>query len=157
LLVRANSSTPLLSAHAVKRANGDLSVMLINKDPNNDTTVNLSYTGFTPSPAAPTVHSYLKNATSIGSATAGAATTQTVPAYSIVVVALRRAAGPTPTVTPTRPPTPTPSPTATPGPTGGAGGCRVTYTKSSEWAGGVVVGVTIANTGSRPIDGWRLT
>lgn len=48
-LVRAVGSTPIISAHAVRRAGGDLSVMLINKDP-------------------------------------GTATSQTVPAYSIVVV-----------------------------------------------------------------------
>jgi hypothetical protein len=89
-LVAANTSNPLLSVHAVRRANGDLSVMLINKDPGNDTTVSLSYNGFTPSSATPTVHSYRKNASSIGSATTGSATTQTVPAYSIVVVQLRR-------------------------------------------------------------------
>jgi hypothetical protein len=32
------------------------------------------------------VYSYLKNAHSIGSATTGSGTTQTVPAYSVVVV-----------------------------------------------------------------------
>ncbi|WP_425247840.1 hypothetical protein [Streptomyces sp. NEAU-NA10] len=90
-LVRATGSTQLVSAHAVRRANGDVSVMLINKDPANAATVTLSYSGFTPSSAAPTVYSYLKNATSIGSATTGSATRQTVPAYSIAVVQLRRA------------------------------------------------------------------
>jgi hypothetical protein len=88
-LVRATGSTPLVSAHAVKRAGGDLSVMLINKDPANDATITLSYSGFTPSTATPTVYSYLKNATSIGSTTAGSATRQTVPAYSTVVVQLQ--------------------------------------------------------------------
>lgn len=38
----------------------------------------------------PTVYSYLKNATSIGSTTAGSATHQTLPPYSIVVVQLHR-------------------------------------------------------------------
>ncbi|MFD5315299.1 cellulose-binding protein [Streptomyces sp. NPDC127098] len=88
-LVRATGSTALVSAHAVRRADGGLSVMLINKDPRNEATVDLSYRGFTPSPATPTVYSYLKNATSIGSTTAGSATRQTVPAYSIVVVRLQ--------------------------------------------------------------------
>lgn len=87
-LVKTSSSTSLVSAHAVRSANGDVAVMLINKDPGNDTTVSLSYHGFTPSTATPAVHSYLKNATSIGSTTAGSATSQTVPAYSIVVVRL---------------------------------------------------------------------
>ena len=89
-LVRAASSTALVSAHAVRRKNGDVSVLLINKDPANAATVTLSYSGFTPSSATPTVYSYLKNATSIGSATTGSATRQTVPAYSIVVVQLHR-------------------------------------------------------------------
>lgn len=93
-LVQAGSSTPLISAHAVRRANGDVNVMLINKDPRNDTTVTLSYAGFSPATSTPTVYSYLKNATSIGSATTGSATSQTVPAYSVVVVQLRpRTAG----------------------------------------------------------------
>jgi hypothetical protein len=90
-LVRATGSTPLVSAHAMKRAGGDLSVMLINKDPANDATITLSYSGFTPTSATPTVYSYLKKATSIGSTTAGSPTRQTVPAYSIVVVQLHPA------------------------------------------------------------------
>ncbi len=40
--------------------------------------------------------------------------------------------------------------------TGPAGGCKVTYTTQSQWAGGFVAGVTIANTGSSPISGWTL-
>ncbi|MFI7403836.1 cellulose-binding protein [Streptomyces sp. NPDC049541] len=87
-LVRTTSSTALVSAHAVRRANGDVSVLLINKDPANSATVTLSYSGFTPSSATPTVYSYLKNATSIGSVATGSATRQTVPAYSIVVIQL---------------------------------------------------------------------
>jgi hypothetical protein len=87
-LLPAESSSPLVSAHAVRTADGGVNVMLINKDPDNDATVELSYDGFTPSTATPTVHSYLKNATSIDSATAGTSTTQTVPAYSITVVHL---------------------------------------------------------------------
>ncbi|HET6211589.1 MAG TPA: cellulose binding domain-containing protein [Micromonosporaceae bacterium] len=38
----------------------------------------------------------------------------------------------------------------------GGGSCRVTYAKQSEWAGGVVVNVTIANTGSGTVNGWAL-
>ncbi|MFG2283775.1 cellulose-binding protein [Streptomyces asoensis] len=91
VLVRAAGSTPAVSAHAVRRAGGDLAVMLVNKDPAADATVTLSYAGFTPSSATPTVFSYRKNATSIGSTTTGTATRQTVPAYSVVVVQLRPA------------------------------------------------------------------
>ncbi|NUP49270.1 MAG: ricin-type beta-trefoil lectin domain protein [Catenulispora sp.] len=92
-LVSSSSSTSLLSTHAVKRANGDVDVMLINKDPNNAATVNLSYSGFTPGSSAPTVYSYLKNATSITSATGGSATSQTVPAYSVVVLQVHAGSG----------------------------------------------------------------
>ncbi|GAA3437589.1 RICIN domain-containing protein [Kutzneria kofuensis] len=92
-LIKASSSSSLISAHAVHRGNGDVNVMLINKDPNNSTTVSLSYNGFTPSSAAPTVYTYQKNGTSITSATAGSGTTQTVPAYSVVVVQMHPGGG----------------------------------------------------------------
>jgi cellulase/cellobiase CelA1 len=41
---------------------------------------------------------------------------------------------------------------------GGSGGgtCHVTYTKASEWQGGFVANVTIANTGATAINGWTL-
>jgi hypothetical protein len=94
-LVAASSSTSLLSAHAVKRANGDVDVMLINKDPNNDASVSLSYNGFTPGSGTPTAYSYLKNGHSITSAATGSATSQTVPAYSVVVVQLHSGGGAT--------------------------------------------------------------
>ncbi|MEU7872962.1 cellulose binding domain-containing protein [Dactylosporangium sp. NPDC049140] len=152
-LVRANSSSGLLSAHAVKKANGDVSVMLINKDPSNDATVSLNYAGFTPAAGAPTVYSYLKNATAIGSASAGTAATQTVPAYSIAVVQLHKGSGTTsasPSASPSRSTSTSASPSAP------AGTCRVTYTKQ-EWQGGLVATVTIANPGTAAINGWRLT
>jgi endo-1,4-beta-xylanase len=39
---------------------------------------------------------------------------------------------------------------------GGGGTCHVTYTKSSEWAGGFVANITINNTGTTAINGWTL-
>jgi cellulase/cellobiase CelA1 len=33
----------------------------------------------------------------------------------------------------------------------------VSYTKSSEWAGGFVASVTITDSGTAPVNGWRLT
>ncbi|NUR25704.1 MAG: alpha-L-arabinofuranosidase, partial [Catenulispora sp.] len=92
-LVAASSSTSLVSAHAVKRTNGDVDVMLINKDPNNAASVSLSFSGFTPGSGTPTVYSYLKNGHSITSAASGSATSQTVPAYSVVVVQLHPGSG----------------------------------------------------------------
>ena len=92
-LVSTSSSSSLLTTHAVKRANGDVDVMLINKDPNNAATVSLNYSGFTPGTGTPTVYSYLKNGTSISSAASGSAGSQTVPAYSVEVVQLHPSSG----------------------------------------------------------------
>ncbi|WP_199823256.1 cellulose binding domain-containing protein [Streptomyces sp. NRRL WC-3742] len=126
-LVKAASSSSLLTAHAVRRADGDVDVMLINKDPNNDATVNLSYSGFTPSSATPTVHSYLKNAHGIGTARSGSPTTQTVPAYGITVVQMHPVDAP----------------------------CRVVYAKS-QWSGVTVANLTVVNNGLGQVNGWSL-
>jgi alpha-galactosidase len=67
---------------------------------------------------------------------------------------------PTPTATPTRTPSPSPTPTPSPSPTSGTGGataaCTVTYSRQSQWAGGFVANVTVANTGVTSINGWSL-
>jgi acetylxylan esterase len=57
---------------------------------------------------------------------------------------------------PTSPPPTTPPPTSPPPTTPPPGACHVTYTKTSEWAGGFVANVTIADTGSAPVNGWQL-
>jgi hypothetical protein len=62
---------------------------LINKDHDNSHSIRLSYTGFTPSGAVPTVYSFTPNATSITSAAQGTSTAQTIPPYSIMTVDLR--------------------------------------------------------------------
>ena len=65
---------------------------------------------------------------------------------------------PTPTTTPTVTPTPTPSPTPTPTSSTGAGlACHVTYSTQSQWAGGFVANVTVANSGTVGINGWTLS
>ncbi len=87
-LVRAGSDNPLVSVHAARNANGDLSVELVNKDPSNAYTVNLHYAGWQPSTATPTVYTYGDEASSITSAQQGAAGTQVIPPYSIVTVKL---------------------------------------------------------------------
>ncbi|MBS2964755.1 cellulose binding domain-containing protein [Actinocrinis puniceicyclus] len=164
-LVQTSSSTSLISAHAVKRADGDVDVMLINKDPNNAATVSLSYSGFTPSSATPTVYSYLKNATAIGSAAAGSAGSQTVPAYSIVVVQLHPGGGGSPSPSASSSSSPSSSPSASPSsspsasasPTGGTGSgtCKVSYVKN-EWQGGMTANLTVTNTGGASVNGWTL-
>ncbi|HEX4703096.1 MAG TPA: endo-1,4-beta-xylanase [Pseudonocardiaceae bacterium] len=41
--------------------------------------------------------------------------------------------------------------------TTGGGTCHVTYTKTNEWAGGVVANLTVNNTGTTAINGWTVT
>jgi Cellulose binding domain/Fibronectin type III domain len=87
-LVRAGSDNPLIAVHAARNANGDLSVELINKDPSNAYTVNLSYDGWQPSSATPTVYTYGDEATSITQAQQGTTATQVIQPYSIETVKL---------------------------------------------------------------------
>ncbi|HVU66755.1 MAG TPA: cellulose binding domain-containing protein [Ktedonobacteraceae bacterium] len=65
-----------------------------------------------------------------------------------------------PTVAPTVAPTPTTAPTVAARPTTAPAvglSCRVNYQVSSQWPGGFVANLTIANTGARTIQGWTLT
>ncbi len=87
-LVKAGSDNPLVSVHAARNTNGDLSVELVNEDPANAHTVNLSYAGWTPSSDPPTVYAYGDEATSITTSHQGTAGTQTIPPYSIVTLKL---------------------------------------------------------------------
>lgn len=59
----------------------------------------------------------------------------------------------TPPTTPPAPPPPTTPPPTSPAP---GSSCHVSYTKSSEWAGGFVASLTVGNTGTSPISGWKL-
>jgi hypothetical protein len=90
-LVRAGTDNPLVSAHASRKANGDLAVLLVNKDPAQSHTVDLGYHGWTPAGSVPTVASYLNGAGAATSAPAGTATSQTLPAYSLTMVTLHPA------------------------------------------------------------------
>jgi hypothetical protein len=86
--VAAGSDQPLVRAHAVRRPNGDLDVLLVNEDPDSAHPVNIDYTGWTPSGATPTVYSYLNGGTAVTSAATGTATSQTLPPYSLAVLVL---------------------------------------------------------------------
>jgi hypothetical protein len=93
-MVRAGSDQQLVAVHAVRNAsNGDLSVMLVNKDPANSYQVNLNYAGFTPAAAAPTVYTYGDEASSITTAAQGTSASQTLPPYSIETIVLTPQAG----------------------------------------------------------------
>lgn len=89
--IRAGTDQPLVTAHAVRRDNGDLAVLLVNKDPANAYPVNIDYAGYTPSSAAPTVHTHTNGATTITTSQSGSATSRTLPAYSLTTLELRPA------------------------------------------------------------------
>ncbi|WP_405109819.1 cellulose binding domain-containing protein [Micromonospora sp. NBC_01405] len=89
--VRAGTNEPLVTAHAARRANGDLAVLLVNKDPDNAHPVTIDYAGFTPSGAAPTVHSHTNGATAIATGQSGSATSRVLPPYSLTTLVLRPA------------------------------------------------------------------
>ncbi|MFE6888213.1 hypothetical protein [Streptomyces sp. NPDC057694] len=86
-LVRATSSSSTLSAHAVKRQNGGLDLLLINKDNTNPCTVSLSYSGYSPKSSTQT-DTYGLTSSTITHATSGSAGTQTVPPYGLLAVHL---------------------------------------------------------------------
>jgi Cellulose binding domain len=136
-LVSASSSQSLVHAYAVKAANGSLRVLLVNDDPANSYTVGLGYAGFTPASAAPTVSTLTPPGTSITTATAGSAASQTVAPYSAAMITLQ------------------------PGSGGGGGGggtaaCHVVYSTQSQWTGGFTANVTLTNTGSTAWTSWTL-
>ncbi|MEU4239794.1 cellulose binding domain-containing protein [Actinoplanes sp. NPDC026619] len=89
-MIRAATSDPLITAHAARRPNGDLSVLLINKDPSSAHDVALNYSGYTPSSAAPTVLTYGN-----GDTAAHAGSASTLPAYSLTLLTLHPSAAAT--------------------------------------------------------------
>ncbi|MEU8820132.1 cellulose binding domain-containing protein [Actinoplanes sp. NPDC048796] len=88
--IGAGTNDELVSAHAVRRANGDLAVLLINKDPSSERTVTLNYHGFTPATGAPSVLSFGNGDTAISTTADG----QTLAPYEIKLVTLHPAAPP---------------------------------------------------------------
>jgi alpha-L-arabinofuranosidase len=172
-MVSSSSNQSLVDAHAVKQANGDLAVLLINKDPSNSYTVSLALNGYTAGSSA-TVYTYGENSSSITSAS-GSASSVTVAPYSLTTIVLTPGSGVTPTptntptATPTHTPTPTPTvgitptatpthtPTPTPTATSVAGAsCSVHYVVSNQWTGGFGANITITNTGTVAINSWSL-
>jgi hypothetical protein len=88
-LIQVTTGDPHVVGHAVRRDNGDLAVLLLNEDPDNARTVSLSYPGFTPSPATPSVTTYLNGGTTLTTSRTGSATAQTLPAYSLTVLIVK--------------------------------------------------------------------
>ncbi|MFC4590999.1 cellulose binding domain-containing protein [Sphaerisporangium corydalis] len=90
--LRAGTDQPLVTAHAVRRRDGDLAVLLVNKDPVNSYQAGIGYAGYIPAAGPPKVYSYLNGGTSVTSAQTGSATGQTLPPYSLTTIVLHPAA-----------------------------------------------------------------
>ncbi|MFR9778607.1 cellulose binding domain-containing protein [Micromonospora sp. MS34] len=84
--VRAGTNRSLVTAHAVRRGNGDVAVLLVNKDPENDHPVTIDYAGFSPSGSAPTVYRHTNGAAAITQSRSGSATGLTLLAYSLTIL-----------------------------------------------------------------------
>ena len=84
-MVNATSSNSLLRVHAVRRAGGNLDLLIDNEDPSNSYAVNLAYNGFTPT-GSPTVFTFANNGNSITSATQSSTSSVTVAPYTLTVV-----------------------------------------------------------------------
>jgi hypothetical protein len=87
-LIRVSTGNAAVSGHAVRRPDGRLAVLLLNKSPDTERAVTISYPGFTPAPGRPTVYSYLNGAAAVTSARTGSATAQTLPPYSLTTLVL---------------------------------------------------------------------
>lgn len=92
--IRAATDQAKVSAHAVRRSNGDLAVLLINTSSDVSSPVTIGYSGFRPASGAPTVLTHTNGATSITSSATGSATSQTLPPLSLTTIVLRPAAAP---------------------------------------------------------------
>ncbi|MFI7707653.1 cellulose binding domain-containing protein [Nonomuraea sp. NPDC049480] len=93
--VRAATDQPKVTAHAVRRPNGDLAVLLINTSSDTSYPAAIDYAGFTPASGAPTVLTHTNGATTITTSATGTATSQTLPPLSMTALVLRPAAPPT--------------------------------------------------------------
>ncbi|GGV68141.1 cellulose binding domain-containing protein [Streptomyces thermoviolaceus] len=86
-LVAAGSADALVSAHAVLRSDGDLSVLLINRDPSASRTARLRLNGFTPDGSPAELAVFRDLASSIDTSTGDAAGV-TLPPWSVTAVTL---------------------------------------------------------------------
>ncbi|OLF17217.1 cellulose binding domain-containing protein [Actinophytocola xanthii] len=100
-LVAASTSDPLVRAHAARRGDGSLAVMLVNQDPDAAREVALEYAGYRPGGAA-VVLTFGNGDTGI-TATSGTSGRATLPPYSLTTLLLRPATQETLPAAPGRP------------------------------------------------------
>ncbi|MEV7969535.1 cellulose binding domain-containing protein [Sphaerisporangium sp. NPDC088356] len=93
--VRSATDQPKVTAHTVRRPNGDLAVLLINTSSDTSYPVTIGYSGFSPAAGAPTTLTHTNGATSITSSAAGSATSQTLPPLSLTTIVVRPASAQT--------------------------------------------------------------
>lgn len=89
--VRAATSDPLVVAHATRRANGELAVLLLNEDPVNERAVKLSYPGYRPAAGAPAVTTFGNGDDGLTTAATGSAYEQVLEPYSLTLLTLEPA------------------------------------------------------------------
>nr|AQQ75250.1 GH51 CBM2 [uncultured bacterium] len=92
--IRAATDEAKVAAHAVRRPNGDLAVMLINTSADTSYPVEIDYAGFSPASGAPTVLTHTNGATAITTSTGGSATSRTLPPLSLTTIVVRSATAP---------------------------------------------------------------
>ena len=109
--------------------------------------------GVTATPPATSVPGTLLTPTMAGAVLTGSPTATATHAPTATPTST-----PSPTPTTVKPtPTPTtPPPTPTPTPKPAVLSCTVDYQTTSQWGGGILVNITITNTGTTTIQGWTL-
>jgi hypothetical protein len=132
-MVATTSSDSAVTAYAVKQPSGSLNVMLVNHSASVSEPVNVAYSGFAPSgvTSAEQFAAGTKKLTTLSGVSTSALT---LPAYSITVLKL--------------------------GASGGSGGsstaCAVTATKTADSGSTLRESLTIKNTGTSAVSGWKL-
>ncbi|SDK95171.1 cellulose binding domain-containing protein [Nonomuraea jiangxiensis] len=89
--IRAAAGRSDVVAHAARRPNGDVAVLLINTSSSTAHPVTLGYEGFRPAAGAPSVRTHTNGATSIATSATGTATSQTLPPLSMTTIVVRPA------------------------------------------------------------------
>ncbi|MEU9836579.1 cellulose binding domain-containing protein [Streptosporangium sp. NPDC048047] len=89
--IRAATDQAKVTAHAVRRPDGSLAVMMINTSSDTSYPVAIDYSGFGPASGAPTVLTHVNGATSITTSATGGATGRTLPPLSLTTIIVRPA------------------------------------------------------------------
>jgi len=115
-MVAASSDQALVTAHAVRQANGNLALMLVNKSPDTTYNVTVSLSGYSPASTA-TIYSYGMQSRTISTGSVsgiGNAFAQSIPPYSLTTVVMTPSSTSPLVLSP--PPAPILTPSASAGP-----------------------------------------